>query len=151
MAAKSFAAAACFDSDQLNFLIADEVVKDSNCIRSAADTRNNRRRQFAFSLHYLRTRFLPDHTMEVAHHRRIGMRTEHTAEKVMRGPNVRDPVAHGFVDGVFQRARARVDTTNFGTEKPHAKNIQFLPPHVFSAHIDHTLKSKERANSCGCN
>ena len=60
--------------------------------------------KLAFRLQNLRPGFASDHFVEVAHHRRIGMRAQHAAQQIMRGADIGDPVAHGLVDGVFQGA-----------------------------------------------
>ena len=87
--------------------------------------------------------------MEVAHHRRIGMRAQHAAQQVVRGANVGHPVAHGFVDGVLQRARARLHAAHLRAQQPHAEDVQLLPPHVLRAHVDHALHAEERAHGRG--
>src|ERR1700685_424500 len=65
----------------------------------------------------------------------------------MRSANVGHPIAPSFIDGVFQGARARLDTAYFSPEQPHAKNVQFLTPHVLGAHVNDTFETEERANS----
>src|SRR6185312_11243273 len=78
------------------------------------------------------------------------MSTQHTAQKIMRRTDVSDPIAHGFVDGVFQSARSRIDSTDFGSQQAHAENVQFLSSHVLGAHVDDALEAQESANgSCG--
>ena len=66
----------------------------------------------------------------------------------MRGADVGYPVAHCFVDGIFQSARSRVDATNLGAQQPHAKNIQLLAAHILGAHVHDALKSKQRTDGC---
>ena len=51
------------------------------------------------------------------------VRAEHAAEHVVRGADVGDPVAHGFVDGIFESARAGVDAADFGSEQAHAVDV----------------------------
>ena len=104
MFAQGFAASAGFDADQFDFLVLDEIVKDPDGIRSPAHTSDDRFGKLAFGLENLCPRFLPDHAVEVAHHGRIRMRPQYAAEQVVRGADVRDPVTHGLVDGVFQGA-----------------------------------------------
>ena len=98
------AAAAGFHADQFNFLVLDKFVEDADGIRAAADAGDDRGGQLAFGLENLRAGFAPDHFVKVAHHGGIGMRAEHAAQQVVRGTDVGHPVAHGFVDGVFQSA-----------------------------------------------
>ena len=105
--------------------------------------------QLALSLQNLRPRLAADHSMKIAHHRRIRMRAQHAAQQVVRGAHVGHPVAHGFVDRVFQCARAGSHAAHFGAQQAHAKDIQFLPPHVFRAHVDDALEAQQRAHGGG--
>ncbi len=41
----------------------------------------------------------------------------------MRVADVGHPVAHGFADGVLQRAAAAGNRNDFRAQKPHAENI----------------------------
>src|SRR5260370_24236537 len=89
--------------------------------------------------------------MKVADHGRIRMRSEHTAEQVMRRSHVGHPVAHGFVDSVFERARPGIDAANFGAQQPHAEDVEFLAAHVLSSHVGYALKTKQGADGGGGN
>ena len=57
--------------------------------------------------------FAADDGLKIADHRRIRMRAENGAEKIVRGADVGDPIAHGFVDGVFQGSAAGIDADDF--------------------------------------
>ena len=74
------------------------------------------------------------------------MRAQHAAQQIVRGANVGHPVAHGLVDGVFQRARAGIYAAHLGAQQAHAEDVQLLPAHVFGAHIDHALESEQCAH-----
>ena len=102
-----------------------------------------------FGFQNLLARLFADDAVEVAHHRGIRMRAEDAAEQVMRGADVGDPVAHGFVDGVFEGARAGVDAADFGAEQTHAEDVELLAAHVFGAHVDDALESEESADGGG--
>ena len=67
----------------------------------------------------------------------------------MRGADVGDPVAHGFVDGVFQGARAGIDAANLGSQQAHAEDVEFLAAHVFGAHVDDAFESEQGADGGG--
>ena len=77
------------------------------------------------------------------------MRAEHAAEQVMRAADVGDPVAHGFVDGVLQGARAGLHAAHFRAQQPHAKDVEFLAAHVFRAHVHDAIESEQRADGGG--
>ena len=94
----------CFDSDQRNLLITNELVKSAHCVRSAADAGDHRIRQLGCLRENLLASLAADATMKIAYHFWIRMRSDYRAEQLMRGADVCDPIAHGFIDGVFQRA-----------------------------------------------
>ncbi len=75
------------------------------------------------------------------------MRAEDGAEKIVRGADVGDPVAHGFVDGVFERAAAGIDADNLRAEHAHAGDVERLALHVFGAHVDDAFEAKMRGDS----
>ncbi|OQB36322.1 MAG: hypothetical protein BWY09_01968 [Candidatus Hydrogenedentes bacterium ADurb.Bin179] len=56
------------------------------------------------------------------------------------------PITHGFVYGIFQRARSGIYTGDLRTHKSHAEYIETLPFHIFRAHIHFTLEVEQR---CG--
>ena len=149
MIAEFFAAASGFDADQLYFFILDEFVEDADGVRAAAHASNDCSWQLAFGFQNLCARFMADDFVKVAHHGGIGMRSQHAAQKIMRGADVGDPVAHGFVDGIFQRARAGIHAADFGPQQAHAEDVQFLAAHVFGAHVDDAFEAEQRAH-CGC-
>src|SRR5436190_3224420 len=146
MIAQFLAAAAGFNADQLYFFVSDEIVKDPDRIRPTTDAGNYGSWKFPFRLHNLRASLTADDFMEVADHRRIGMRAEHAAQQVMRRADVGDPVAHGFVDCIFQCPRASIHAANFRAQQPHAEDVEFLTAHVFGAHVNHTVKAEQRTN-----
>ena len=54
----------------------------------------------------------------------------------------RHPVAHGFVDGVAERARAARDRPHFGAQQLHAEHVRLLAANVFFAHVDDALQAE---------
>ena len=103
----------------------------------------------AFLLQDLATNLFAGDAVKIAHHGGIGMRAEHAAQQVVRGAHVRDPVAHGFVDGVLQRLRTGADAAHLRAKQAHAVDVQFLPAHVLFTHVDDALHAKQRANGRG--
>ena len=107
-------------------------------------------RQAREAAQHLLARLAPDHALQVAHKRRKGRRARRGADQVVRGAHVGDPVAHGFVDGIFKRALPRIHAAHLRSQQPHAENVQFLPAHVFRAHVNDALKSKQGTDRrCG--
>ena len=57
---------------------------DADGVRSSANAGDDSVRKFAFGLANLRAGFASDDPMKIAHHGRIGMRSQHAAEQVVR-------------------------------------------------------------------
>ena len=146
MFAEPVAASAGFDADHLHVSVLQEFVKQANCVRAAANTSEKMRGQALFRGKNLRARFAADAGMKIANHRRIGMRAENRTQEIVRGADVGHPVAHGFVDGVLERAAAGIDADHLRAEHAHARNVQCLALHVFRAHIDDTFKAEMRGH-----
>ncbi len=64
------------------------------------------------------------------------MGTDDTADDVVRVLDRCHPVSHRFVDCVAKRLRAAFDRTDLCAQKLHAKDIRFLSPNIFAAHVD---------------
>ncbi len=96
-----------------------------------------------------RARFVADDALEIAHHHRIRMRAVGGAENVMRGADVRDPVAHGFVDGFLQGLLPGVHRHDFRAEHFHAIDVQRLPLAIHRAHVDDAFHAEHRADGGG--
>src|SRR2546423_11754520 len=124
-------------------------MEDADGIRSATYTSDDRRWQLTFSFQNLRTRLASDHLMKVPHHGRVRMCSQNAAQKIMRGADVSDPITHGLVDGVFQRARSGIHATDLSSEKPHAEHVELLPAHVFSPHVDYAFETQKSADRSG--
>src|ERR1700691_1302484 len=116
MLAESLASSASLDPNQFNVFVFKKVVEDADRVRSPANAGKDGVWKLAFGFADLGAGLASNDAMEVANHGWIGMRSEHAAEQVMRCANVSDPVAHSFVDGVFERARSRIDSANLGSE-----------------------------------
>jgi len=61
-------------------------------------------------------------------------------------PHIGDPIAHGFVDGVFERAAAGLDANDLRAEHAHARDVERLPRHVFRAHVNDAFEAEVRGN-----
>src|SRR4051812_11444135 len=106
MITASKAASRGFNTDHAYGAILHERMKEPHRVGSAADARQQNLRQTSFNLQNLFARFPADHGLEISDHRGIGMRADDRSDDVMRRPDVRHPVAHRFVDRVFERFRA---------------------------------------------
>ena len=87
--------------------------------------------------------------LEVADDAREGVRTDDGADDVVGGFDARHPVAHGFVDGVAERARAAGDGSDFGAQQFHAEDVEGLAADVFFAHVDDAVEAEVGAGGGG--
>ena len=143
------AAATRFDADHLYVGIAEEIVKEADGIRAAADAGEKMRGQALFGGEDLFAGFAADDHLKIADHRGIGMRAENGAEEIVRGADVGDPIAHGLVDGVLERAAAGIDGDDLRAEHAHARDVEGLARHVFRAHVDDALEAEMRGDGGG--
>ena len=143
MFAQHVPASARFHAQHFHACISQKCVEQPDGVRAAADAGHQQIRQAAFAFQNLRRASSPI-TFENRAPSGIGMRAQHRAEQIMRGAHVGHPVAHGFVDGILQRAAAGIDAHHFRAQQAHARNVQPLPLHVFRAHVDHALQAKAR-------
>ena len=146
MFAECIAASAGFDANHFYGLIFQEFMKEADGVRAATNAREKMRGQTLFRSKDLCAGFAANAGMKIAHHRRIRMRAKNGTEKVVRSTDVGDPVAHGFIDGVFQSAAAGLDADNFRAEHAHAGNIECLARHVFRAHVHSAFKAQMRCH-----
>src|ERR1700681_4808478 len=107
--AQCFATSTGLDSYELDCLIFNEVVEDADRVRSSTNADDDRGREFALCLLNLCAGFSSDHAMEIAHHGGIGMSSEHAAEQIMSGSDIRDPIPHRLVNSILECARAGVN------------------------------------------
>jgi hypothetical protein len=63
----------------------------------------------------------------------------------MRIRRVINPVAHGFVGGVFERLAATGGGYYRGSQHPHPFHVGFLPFHVQFAHVHDALQAHQGA------
>ena len=92
-----------------------------------------------------------DPALEVADDRRVRVRAHRRAEHVMRGLDVRDPVAHRLVDRVLQRRRAGRHRADLGAERPHPEDVRALALDVLGAHVDDARQVEQGAGGGGRN
>ena len=77
------------------------------------------------------------------------MRAERRAQQVVGVADVGDPVAHGFADGVFERAAAVGHAHDLRAQQAHAEDVEALAAHVLLAHVDDALEAEQRADRGG--
>ena len=132
--------AAGLDPDDAHALVVKEGIEQAHRIRPAADRGDDRVGQAALGLHHLRLRLLADDGLEIAHHRRIGMRPRHRADAVEGVAHIRHPVAQRIVHRVLERAAPRGDRHHLGPQKLHPEDVRGLPLDIMGAHVDHAFQ-----------
>src|SRR5204862_3475780 len=115
---------------ELDAGIIDEGAEDPYGVRSATDARDHNVREGAEPRKALLARLSADDRLEVAHHRRIRVRTDRGTEEVIRGAHIRDPVADRLVDRVLEGLASRVDLSHLGAETLHPENVRLLTADV---------------------
>src|SRR5258705_4821616 len=143
--------AARFAADQPHARVVEEPIEDADGVAAATDAGDDHVGQAPRLLEDLRARFASDDGLELADHQRIGMRTERGAEQVIGIVDVGAPVAHRLVDGVLERAAARLDAVYRCAEQLHAHDVQRLAAHVLSANVDAALETEQGAAGGGRN
>ena len=97
----------------------------------------------------LRARLVADDALEIAHHRGIGVRPGDGADQVVGVMHVGDPVAHGVVHRILQRACAALDGMHLGTQQAHAKHVWLLPRDVGGTHVDNAFQAEQGTDRGG--
>ncbi len=136
--------AAGFDAVNLHLPVVEEIVEQAHRVRAAADAGDQRVGQPSFALQHLLAHFPADDRLEIAHHRRIGMRPGHRADDVEGVLDIRHPVAQRVVHGVLERAVARRDRHHLRAQQLHAEDVRLLPLDVGRAHIDDARQAEAR-------
>ena len=95
------------------------------------------------------TRLGTDHRLQFAHEVGIGVRADRRAQEVVDAGGIRNPFAHGFVDGRPQSLIARFDRQHFGAQAMHPINIRRLPFDVDHPHIDTAWQADPRTGGGG--
>ena len=67
----------------------------------------------------------------------------------MRLADIGDPITHGLVDGLLERALAGFDAADFGAHEAHTVDVQSLALHVGRAHVDDALEAETGADRRG--
>ncbi len=87
--------------------------------------------------------------LEAGHHVRVWVRPYYRANDVMRIFGVVDPVADGFVGGVFEGFAARDGRYHGGPQQLHPLHVGLLPLHVHLAHVHDALQVGQGADGGG--
>ena len=143
--------AAGFIAHKPNLGIIDEGGEQTHRIRSTTDARDRRIRKPTLDGQDLLAGLASDHAVEVAHHPREGSRPGDRAQKVVRGVDVGNPIAHRFIDGIFESLTSRGDGNDGCAEQLHSSHIESLALGVFVTHVNNALQTHQRCGSCRSN
>src|SRR5262249_43338917 len=117
-------------------------MKKTDGVGATADASEEMSGEALFGGENLFACFATDAEVKIANHGRVRMRAENGAEEIVGVADVGDPVAHGFVDGVFESAAAGFDADDLRTEHAHARDIERLASHVLGAHVDGAFETE---------
>ena len=137
-----------FDADHAHRFVFQKIEAEPDRVGAAAHTGDHLVRQTAFAFEQLFLRLLPNHAVEIAHHHRIRVRAQGGSQNIMRGTDIRHPVAHGFVDRFLEGFLAGFDADTLSPHQPHPKYVQGLALHIHGAHVNAAFETKLRAD-CG--
>ena len=119
-------------------------MEEPDRVAAAANAGDKQVGETLLALEDLAARLDADDAVEIAHHHRIRVRPEGTAEDVVGRANVRDPVAQGLVDRFLEGLLPGLDPAHFGPEETHADDVEALALHVCRAHVNDTLHPEAR-------
>ncbi len=145
----------CFHADQAGLVVLDVGVEYAHGIRATAHTGNHCVGLLGFAaggcqhLGHLYQTLVADDALKVADHHGVGVWACHGTDDVKGVVHVGDPVAHGFVERVFQGLAAALYRHHGGAQQLHAVDVRALAFHVFAAHVHHAFQSVAGANG-GC-
>ena len=104
-----FQAMTCrLNANQLHLWLSQIRVEQTDGIGAAANTCHGKIRLTTNQRRHLHFGFFADYTLEIAHNLRIRMRACGGAQNIECGVHIRHPVAHRFVQRVFQGFGATV-------------------------------------------
>ena len=125
-------------------------MEQADGVGAAADAGDQRVGQAAFRLQHLLARLVADHALEVAHHRRIGVRAGarcRCSRRCRRHWSTQSRSA-SFIASLSVRA-PDCTGTHLGAEQLHAEDVGLLPLDVDRAHVDDALQAEARADGGG--
>ena len=146
MASRQHAFTRGFDADQFDVGIRHERVEDAHRIRTTAHACDDRFRQPSRDAQHLLARFATDAGVKVPHHARIRSWTDHAADDVVTGIDVRDPVPDRLTGRIFERPRSSGHRHHRCTKQLHAEHVQALAMCVLLAHVHHALEAELRTH-----
>src|SRR5262249_26029054 len=124
-----------FDAIKTYQMVVEERRKDSDCVRSTADTSDDCIRQLSSPLEKLFAGLLTNHGLKVPYDSGVRMRSCNRADAIVSVAYVRHPIAKGFVHGILERSGSSIDMVYRRSEHVHSSNIGCLPSHIFRAHV----------------
>ncbi len=130
---------------QTHARIIDEAGKNTHRVRSTAHAGRDHIGQLARLLRKLLARFAANDRLELGHHHREGVRTDHRADGVEEMLGVAQIFVEGAVHGIFERLGAAIDAHHLGAENLHLGDIGVFLSDVDLAHVDFARQPDQRA------
>ena len=136
------------DPSQLDTLVVQESVEKSNGIAASPHASDKMIRKALLALKNLTAGFISNHPVKITNNHRIGMRTEGAAENVVGRTHICYPIAHGFIDRLFECSLPCRHPDHLRSEEPHTRYVEGLALHVHGAHVNHTLHPEPCSGGC---
>ena len=138
------------NADQANPRHVDIRVHDPDRIRSAPDACDHHIRLAPKSLWHLCQTLTPDHRLKIPDHHGIGVWTSDGTDDVEGIFNIGHPIAHRFIERIFEGLAATFYWHDSGPQQLHPVDIGRLTRHVRRAHVNHTAHAvASRNGGCG--
>ncbi len=134
--AETASASAGFRAVEFDSGVFDEGVEDAGGVGTATDARDDGVREAAEVVEGLLAGFDADDGLKVADDGGEGMGAGDGADDVVGIFDGAHPIAHGFVEGVFEGFLTGLNGDDFGTHEFHAEDVEGLTADVFGTHVD---------------
>ena len=151
MASRLHPVATGFEAVQLDRVVADEVIEDTDGVGSPSDAGRDIAGQATMLLQHLLAGLGGDDPLQLPHQQREGVGAADGAYQVVGGVHGGHPVAHGLVHGILQSAGAGRDGVDLSAQQLHPGDIEGLPSRVDLSHIDAAFKPQQGGGRGGRN
>ena len=151
VAARAQAVAAGLDAVKFHFGVVVKGREEADGVGTAADTGDQRVGVPTLRFFHLPNHLPADDALKLPYQPGVGVGPDDGPEAVKRRSHVRDPVPHGLVDRVFERAGSGGHGNDLGPHAPHAKHVERLAFDVLGAHVNFTGQAQPRAGGGGAN
>ena len=117
-------------------------MKQPDGVGAAADTGSEQVREATNLLARLLNDLATDDAVEIAHQHRIRVGAGHRADDIERVVDIGHPIAHRFIQRVFEGTCPAAHRHHFCAEQFHSVDIGRLALNIINAHVDHAFQTE---------